>query len=155
MTRKGRKPLGLAHVDQLSASDLAKERLKAILATISGDVTIPEASAELGICESRFHVLRHAFLEASAVALEPQRMGRPPKPSPPVNEEELARLQAENQSLRHQLQVAVVREEIAAVLPQMATPSAEAPKKTTSSGYRARRSCRQGSSRQRKRQRPR
>jgi hypothetical protein len=141
-------------VDGLPASDLAKERLKAILGTISGDLTIAEASAELGICEQRFHVLRHGCLEASVKALEPGRMGRPPKTPGPVDEEELAGLRAENEALRHELQVAGVRQEIAAVLPQVVATSAESLKKTTSAGHRGTRTCVKRSSSRHKPRRP-
>jgi hypothetical protein len=154
MARKGRKPLGLGHVDRLSASDLAKERLKAILGTMSGDMTIPQASATLGICPARFHALRHGCLESSVKALEPGRMGRPPKTPESVDAEELARLRAENESLRHELQVAGVRQEIAAVLPQVVATSAESLKKTTSAGHRGTRTCVKRSSSRHKPRRP-
>jgi hypothetical protein len=141
-------------VDRLPASDLAKERLKAILGTMSGEVTIPQASAKLGICEARVHVLRHDCLEASVKALEPGRMGRPPKTPESVDQEELARLRAENESLRHELQVAGVRQEIAAVLPQVVATSAETLKKTTSAGHGGTRTCGRRSSSRRKPRRP-
>jgi hypothetical protein len=134
---------------------LAKERLKAILGTISGDVTIPEASATLGICPARFHALRHGYLESSVKALEPRPMGRPPKTPGPVDEEEVARLRAENEALRHELQVAGVREEIAALLPQVVATSAEALKKMTPAGHRGTRSCGKRSSSRGKPPRPR
>lgn len=132
MAQKGRKPLATGHVEGLSGSERAKRRLTTILRTMTGELTIAEACAELGVCESRFHGLRHEWLQASLELLEPRPMGRPPKRSPPVDGDQLAELLAEKEALQQQLHVAEVRREIAAVLPQVMTAPGEAPKKTAS-----------------------
>ena len=149
MARKGRTPLATGHVEGLSGSELAKRRLTMILKTLSSELTIAEACTELGISESRFHALRHQWLEEALKLLEPRPMGRPSKASPAVDADELAKLQAEKEELQRQLHVAQVREEIAAVLPQGITTLAQAPKKTTKPP-----SCRRSRDR-RQRRRPR
>jgi hypothetical protein len=55
MGRKGRKPEGTGHVERLSGSEVAKQRLTTILETLAGKITVPEACARLGIREARFH----------------------------------------------------------------------------------------------------
>ena len=54
MSRAGRKPQGAALVAPLSGSEHAKRRLALFLQTFSGECTVSEACAELGIGESRF-----------------------------------------------------------------------------------------------------
>jgi hypothetical protein len=56
---RGRWPSGPEYIDQLSGAVEEKERLKTILATLSGDKRVLEACAELGIGETRFHQLRN------------------------------------------------------------------------------------------------
>ena len=65
MERVGRKPRKLQHVEKLTGSEQAKERLKWILATLSGEATIPEACRALEINESRFHQVRNEWLQAA------------------------------------------------------------------------------------------
>src|SRR5579872_1041885 len=83
MSRAGRKPKRLEHLEKVQASPLARSRLKWILATLSGEATIPQACAALEINEARFHKVRTDWLQAAADSLEPAPLGRPPKmPSP-------------------------------------------------------------------------
>ena len=56
---RGRPPKGLSHVDSIPGDPEAKRRLKAILATMSGDLTVKEACEHLGVSESRFHDKLH------------------------------------------------------------------------------------------------
>ena len=130
MARKGRKPLATGHVERLSGSERAKRRLATILRTITGELTIVEACTELGVSQSRFHALRHEWLQEALELLEPRPLGRPPIASPPVDGDQLAELLAEKEDLQRQLHVAEVRREIAAVLPQVGTAPGRAPKKT-------------------------
>ena len=53
MARKGRKPLGAAHVERLDGSPLAKRRLALVLQTMRGELTVSEACRVLSICESQ------------------------------------------------------------------------------------------------------
>lgn len=122
-------------------------RAATILEVLGGLRTPSEAAEVLKISVTHYYVLERK-------ALEPGRMGRPPKTPGPVDEEELAGLRAENEALRHELQVAGVRQEIAAVLPQVVATSAESLKKTTSAGHRGTRTCVKRSSSRHKPRRP-
>lgn len=73
----GRPNLGVGHVDHLVGSPHSKERLKAILQTILGELSVAEASEELGISPSRFAQLRESALFGALSALEPRPPGRP------------------------------------------------------------------------------
>lgn len=115
--RLGRKPLTTSHVNHLCGSTRAKDRLRVILETLRGSMTIPDACKLLEIREAQFHHLRHTWLQEAVELLEPRRVGRPPKQQ---NIDELTRqcatLRAEVESLRAQVQGAEVREDIARIL---------------------------------------
>ena len=72
MTHAGRKPLGPALVEHLDGSPRAKQRLEVILATIAGQLTIDQASEQLGIKPAMFYRLRTEVLEAGLARLEPR-----------------------------------------------------------------------------------
>jgi hypothetical protein len=110
--------LGPRLVDGLAGSALAKRRLRLILETVSGERSVAEACAELGISEAAFHKLRGRFLAESVGLLEPRSAGRPPA-SPPETGPSLADLKAENRELRLDLQAARIREELAIVMPHL------------------------------------
>ncbi len=114
MARTGRKPFATRHVDRLSGSQLAKQRMRAILKTLRGEWTIPEACRQLGVCESRFHALRQQWLQESLELLEPRPVGRPPKATAESSPETQAEVEVEQ--LRQQLHLADVRREIDQVL---------------------------------------
>lgn len=114
--RLGRKPLTTAHVNHLYGSTRAKDRLRVILETLRGSMTIPDACKLLEIREAQFHHLRHTWLQEAVELLEPRQVGRPPK-QPDVGEltRQCAQLEAEVESLRAQVRGAEVREEIARI----------------------------------------
>ena len=117
MTR-GRPPLGSELVERLEGSPQAKDRLRAILRTLSGEITIPQACAELGIGESRFHEMRSEVLQGVLENLEGKPRGRPPDAS-----EADARVQALQQhvlELTTDLRASQIREELAIMLPRLA-----------------------------------
>jgi transposase-like protein len=122
--------LAARHVDSLCGSERAKLRLQTILKTLQGQMTVPEACQVLGICESRFHALRNEWLQEALQLLEPRPLGRPPQVVSP-EQEEVARLQAENQDLKQQRHVAEVREELAQRLPHVLRPTGDDLKKGT------------------------
>jgi hypothetical protein len=130
MGRKGRKPVGTGHVEHLSGSASAKQRLATILETLRGELTVPAACARLGICEARFHALRSAWLQDALAALEPRPLGRPPHATD-VSEfqSRLQALETQNEQLRHQLAAAEVRRELAEALPHVVRAADQAPKK--------------------------
>lgn len=115
-TRRGRPAFGPAHVERLEASEHARQRLRVVLETVAGALSVDDACATLGIGPSRFHALRQELLQAAA-----ERADGVPAPSPPVDDSaaRLAALEAENQELRIALEAARIREEIAVVLPHL------------------------------------
>jgi hypothetical protein len=137
MARKGRKPLGAAHVEHLNGTRLAKRRLEMILKTMRGEITVGEACQMLSICESRFHALRNQWLQESLELLEPRPTGRPRHVPEAPNPEEVAALESEIERLRQELMVAEVREEVARVMPHVVHDAAWK-KKRRASRHRAR-----------------
>jgi hypothetical protein len=130
MARVGRKPFRLKHLDRLAASPLAKIRLEWLLKSLSGECTVPEACAALGINESRFHQLRGDWLQAAAASLEPGRPGPRPKEASP-EAAEIAALEGEVRGLKLELHASQVRAELAEALPHVVGLEHPAGKKTT------------------------
>ena len=58
-------------VEKLTGTEEAKERLKTIIKTVSGQLTIAEACQELGVGRSRFFELRDERVVLSADYLPP------------------------------------------------------------------------------------
>jgi hypothetical protein len=115
-TSTGRKPAGPQIIERLEGSPVAKQRLKVILETIAGRLTIPEACQQVGIGESRFHELRNHTLQATLEALEPRSPGRPPKPTSP-EQAEIDTLQAELRRLHFELKAAQTLIDVARIHP--------------------------------------
>ncbi len=124
--RVGRPPMGPALVDGLEGGELEKERLKAILETLSGRCTIEEACSSVGLARSRFLELRDRVLSGGLEALEPGVPGRPPKRTEVDSQEheELRRLAG---WLREELEISRVRTEIALVCPEHLTEPVSQP----------------------------
>ena len=119
MTRRGRKPQGAALVTQMEGSETALARLEQIVLALAGQISVPEACAELGVGESRFHQLRQEALEGALAALEPRETGRPRRSAVP-GAARIAELEAELRELQWELRACRVREELADVLPRRA-----------------------------------
>ena len=115
---KGRPPLGPELVEHLDGSDPAKQRLKVILQTLTGEKTVTEACAELSVSESRFHELRSEWLQQSLVPLEPKPLGRP-KPVLTPEQAQLEELRELVQKLEKELVRSQVKEELALSVPQL------------------------------------
>lgn len=119
--RRGRPPLGVLTVEHLEGSPLEKTRLRAILASLSGAITIEEACAQSHVARTRFFALRDRALSAALVSLVPGKPGRRPKSrsSDSARIEELERTVA-------RLQAAIVAErartELALVMPDRLRP---------------------------------
>ena len=123
---KGRPSLGPALADRVEGSDQAKERLKLILQTIAGEISIVEACNQLGLSETRFHELRQQWMQDACAALEPKPAGRPRETT--IEEEvELLRLHRENKNLTLQLRAAQIREQIGVAMPHLLKPRSETP----------------------------
>ncbi len=114
---RGRPPKKLGHVDALPGDEATKDRMKAILATLTGDLSVPEACGRLGVSESRLHELRHVALTAMLEGLAPRPPGRPPKE--PEESEEVRLLKAQRAWLEEELEIARTRLEVALVNPSL------------------------------------
>lgn len=112
MKRKGCKPKGSALVEHLDGSRQAKERLEVILDTITGRLTIGQASERLQVKEARFHQLRTKALKASLARLEPRSAGRP-RQDASAEENRCEELEHEVAELHSKLKISAVQEEIA------------------------------------------
>ena len=111
--------MGSDLVNKLSGTEEAKARLKVILDTVAGQRTIEEACAELDISRSRFFELRDRVLQAAVTDLEPKPPGRPAKAvDVEAVQRRLKELEAEQEHLLLELEIAHVREEIRLVFPQ-------------------------------------
>jgi hypothetical protein len=115
---RGRLPSGPAFVDKLDGSPVAKERLKVLLETLAGTCRVGEACARLGIQESRFEQVRIEVLQAALAAAEQHHAGRRPRPRDP-RDAEVQQLRQRIAELEAQLQTALLRAEVAVLLPQV------------------------------------
>lgn len=125
---RGRTPKGPELVNSVEASEHAKKRLKLFLETISGDRTIASACEELGISESAFYKMRSNWLSESASLLEPKQAGRPAK-SDSDSESRIRELEEEVIELKLRFEAAMIREEIALVMPHVLVKNENADKK--------------------------
>jgi hypothetical protein len=130
MARRGRKPTGVNLVEGLEGSERAKTRLKAILETLSGQRSIPDACEELGIQETMFHRVRSEVLQTALDRLEPRPLGRPPW-QPSSQDGRISELEEKNLQLQVELKAAEIRRELAENLPRLAKPASGPGKKTT------------------------
>jgi transposase-like protein len=110
VSRAGRKPQGWKLIDGLAGDRQCKARLKAFLQTLTGESTVDEVCAELGIGPSRFFVLRNAWLQEAVDLLGPKPVGRPPttRDEPPA-----ADLKQQLHDLKQQLLGAELRAKLA------------------------------------------
>jgi len=117
--RLGRPPKGVDHVDSVSGSEDAKERLRSVLLALTGELTRAEAAARIGVSERRLRELRDRALASAVESLEPGRPGRPPKARPSAEAERAARLEEESEMLAFELEVSRTREELALLMPHL------------------------------------
>lgn len=113
---RGRYPAGVEYLDKLDAAAEDKARLKAIFDTLYGQVRLLEACEQLGIRETRFHQLRERALRGALDAIRPRLAGRPRVRETPADERirELEQALAEKEL---ELQAALVRAEVALIVP--------------------------------------
>jgi Transposase len=135
---RGRRPSGPEYVEHLPGSQQAKERLKVVLETLSGQCRVLEACRRLGISEPRFHQLRTEALAAALEGLEPKPSGRKPAAVAP-EQEQLAQLQEELVAKDIELRAAQARAEIAVVMPHVVQEPPAPEKKTRAPGRAAKR----------------
>lgn len=118
MAPMGRPPLGPRLVDSLDIPEDAQKKLRLILETIAGQKALAEAAQELGISETRFHIIRQEALLGAAAALEPGMPGRPPAQKP-IAAGEVEKLQRDVADLKAAMAAAEIREEIAVLMPHL------------------------------------
>lgn len=114
-----RPPKGPALADRLEGPDEAKHRLKVILETISGERTIADAAAAIGVGAARFHELRNQVLQAALAALEPKPAGRPRSEPDAGADPKLVELEAQVRELTLEMKASHVREQIALTMPHL------------------------------------
>ena len=117
---------GAKMLEPLPGTLEAKARLAAILATMSGEESIPEACAELGIGEARFHEMRKEFLAGALGLLERRAAGRKPAGPPENAVEQIEELKDEVLELKARLEASRIRTEIALTMPHLLKPRAKA-----------------------------
>jgi hypothetical protein len=126
MIMRGRHPAGLdVCIEELDGETEDKARLETILKTVFGECRLFESCDALDVGETRFRQLRRQALQGALEAIKPKPPGRRSKANTPEARRlrELEQLLAEKEL---QLQQALVREEVALILPR----AAEAGKKT-------------------------
>jgi transposase len=136
--RRGRRPGGVKCVDQLDGSAQAKQRLKVVLANLTGTCSVEDACAELGVSAPRFYQLREQALTASLERLEPRQAGRRRR-QPTAEQQQVADLQQQLADQDVELRAAQARAEIAVTLPRLVHEPPAAEKKTTHRPQSARR----------------
>jgi len=124
--RMGAPTKGVAHVDAIDGSPLAKERAKTILRLIGGELTRAQAAEEMRVSVRRVRQLREAMLTSAVAALEPGKPGRPRNPEPSAAERRVSELEATEQWLRWEIEASGVRERIAMVFPHLVRPEPDA-----------------------------
>jgi hypothetical protein len=113
----GRKPVGPALAERVSASEQARQRLEVLLETITGEKTMDGACQALGIRKTRLFKLRTRMLEAAAASLEPGPTGRPPQTVDP-QAARVVELETRVKELELELAAAQLRRELAQALPK-------------------------------------
>jgi hypothetical protein len=105
-------------VDRVDADPGTKARAKAILATMSGELTVVEACEALGISKSRFEMLRAQMLEAAVRGLEPGKPGRPRRREG-ASDARVKRLESEVEELRQEMEIKDLALELGGLLPEV------------------------------------
>jgi transposase-like protein len=114
-----RPPKRSGHADKLDVSPEARERLRAVLDNLAGEVSMSEAAERVGVKESRFYYIREYVLQQAGKAAEMRKSG-PKKPlRNPVDVERIAGLEAELRETRIELEAARLRTELALTMPHL------------------------------------
>jgi len=74
---RGRPVVGLGLIDRIPAPRAARRRVRLVLATVVGRLSVAEACAQLGVRRSRFHALRQQVLRGALEAASTRPRGRP------------------------------------------------------------------------------
>jgi len=114
----GRKTMGPKLAENAAGSALAKQRLRLILETVSGQIPIPQACEELGISEAMFHKMRTRFIDEAAGLLEPRKSGPKAEEISP-EQAKIERLESQVRELSIDLEASRIRTELALVMPHV------------------------------------
>lgn len=102
-------------MDEIPGNRESKRRAKLILQTITGELSVDEACALMGVGPTQFANLRTQGLKAMADSFDPKPVGRPAKvemsPSDSAAQKRVAALERENRLLRAQVELAALRRE--------------------------------------------
>lgn len=112
---RGRPTTGVNLIERLDVPRVVRRRVRVVLATLTGTLSIAEASAHLGIGRARFHTLRWQILGGAADAIRPRPRGRPRRVDP--TSAEVRALQARIAELELALHTTALRSEIALTMP--------------------------------------
>ncbi len=112
----GRPPDGLRHVDRLPGPDADKWRLRLVLETLTGELSVAEASAELKMTEARFHQLRRQVLQGALESVHAGPAGRPSDRMEKTPREMM--LERQVKELQFYLRLAETKEELAVIIPE-------------------------------------
>lgn len=113
---RGRKVDPRQQLERLEGDAESKRRVAVLLEVLAGRSTINAAASELGISETQVFELKQRVLKGALGALRPQPVGRPPRPEP---EEETRQLAQRITELEEELELSMVRTEIALVMPHL------------------------------------
>lgn len=136
--RSGRPNKGVDHVDGLESEEGARNRLRVILATMTGACSVKEACRHLRISKTRFVQLRRQALQGAADALQPGRPGRPRRRDA-ATDERVDALTAELEEAQRALRLERLQTDLALVMPEVVThleKRGAAPKPRRSGGAR-------------------
>ena len=114
----GRPNKGAGHVDRLAGAEGTKQRLRVILQTMTGEMSVKEACDLLHVSPARLAELRTMALEGALEALDPKPPGRPPKEQLERDKEFVA-LQNLVSELTIELEASRVRTELALTMPHV------------------------------------
>ena len=112
---RGRPRAGLRLVDHLSAPRAARRRVRVVLATLVGELSIAEACTALGVRRARFFALRQQVLRGALDAVVARPRGRPRRPV--AEHAEVRALKAQVRELELALRTTLLRSEIALTMP--------------------------------------
>ena len=113
---RGRPIDGVDLIERLEGPRALRRRVRIVLATLAGELTIAQACAELGIGRTHFYALRWRVLAGAVDALKPRPRGRP---RPVAADPEVQALQARVRELEVALRTTALRSEIALTMPYL------------------------------------
>ena len=112
---RGRPIAGVNLVDHFDAPRAVRRRVRVVLATVAGQLSIADACAQLGVHRTRFHALRAQVLRGALEAVGGRARGRPRAPREDTTQ--VRALEARIRELELALHTALLRSEIALTMP--------------------------------------